>query len=112
MTARKPAFIDPNGIKIVSVCRAPGINRYLLAYNPRDNAGNFGLFEAAEPWGPWKRVAYLHDQKLFMPPEPNYRVSVFHFAPKWWSADDREFTLIFNTGDDAWNTIRGKMLVP
>ena len=26
-------------------------------------------------------VLYLHDQKMFMPPEPNYRVSVFHFAP-------------------------------
>jgi hypothetical protein len=111
LAARRPVFTDPNGIKIVSVCRAPGINRYLLVYNPRDNAGHFGLFEAVEPWGPWKQIAYLQGQSLFMPPEPNNRVSVFHFAPKWWSVDGREFTLIFNTGDDAWNTVRGRLLL-
>jgi hypothetical protein len=110
MTTRQPAFTDPNGIKIVSLCRPPGGDRYLLVYNPRDNAGHFALFEAPEPWGPWKQVAYLKSQPLFMPPEPNNRVSVFHFAPKWWSAGTREFTLIFNTGDDAWNTIRGRLL--
>ena len=110
--ARVPTFTDPNGIKIVSVCRVPGIDRYLLVYNPRDNAGNFGLFEAPEPWGPWREVAYLKRQALFMPPQPNTRVSLFHFAPKWWNSAGREFTLIFNTGDDAWNTVRGQLLLP
>ena len=42
MTGRVHAFEDPNGIKVVSVARAPGVNRYLLAYNPKDNRGNFG----------------------------------------------------------------------
>jgi hypothetical protein len=92
------------------VCHAPGIDRFLLVYNPRNNNGNFGLFEAPEPWGPWKQVAYLRGQALFMPPEPNMRVSVFHFAPKWWDEPKGEFTLIFNTGDDAWNTIRGRLV--
>src|SRR5262245_21960128 len=68
MAARSAVFADPNGIKIVSVCLAPAIDRYLLIYNPRDNAGHLGLFEAAEPWGPWKRIAYLRSQPLFMPP--------------------------------------------
>jgi hypothetical protein len=110
MKSRQPAFMDPNGIKIVSVCHVPGMDRYLLVYNPRDNAGHFALFEAGEPWGPWKQGAYWKSQPLFMPPEPNTRVSVFHFAPKWWSDGGLEFTLIFNTGDDAWNTIRGRLL--
>jgi hypothetical protein len=101
---------DPNGIKIVSVCHAPGIDRYLLVYNPRGNAGHFALFEAPEPWGPWREVGYLRDQPLFVPPEPNTRVSIFHFAPKWWDATRSEFTLLFNTGDDAWNTIRGRLI--
>lgn len=109
-SARQAVFTDPNGIKIVSVCQPPGSDRYLLVYNPRDNAGHFALFEAASPWGPWKEVAYLKSQALFMPPEPNARVSVFHFAPRWWNEEGREFTLIFNTGDDAWNTIRGRLL--
>jgi hypothetical protein len=110
LQARQAAFTDPNGIKIVSVCHVSALDRFLLIYNPRDNGGHFALFEAPAPWGPWKQVAYLRDQPLFMPPEPNRRVSVFHFAPKWWSQDGREFTLIFNTGDDAWNTIRGRLL--
>jgi hypothetical protein len=110
ISAKRAVFTDPNGIKLVSVCHAPGIERCLLVYNPRTNNGNFGLFEAPEPWGPWKQVAYLRGQALFMPPEPNMRVSVFHFAPKWWDEPKGEFTLIFNTGDDAWNTIRGRLV--
>ncbi|MGQ0636432.1 MAG: hypothetical protein ACT4QC_17610 [Planctomycetaceae bacterium] len=107
---RRHTFEDPNGIKIVSVCRHAQLGRYLLVYNPRDNAGHFALFESPELWGPWRQVAYLRGVAPFMPPEPNTRISVFHFAPKWWSADGREFTLVFNTGDDAWNTMRGRLL--
>lgn len=108
MEKRTAAFEDPNGIKVVSVCYQTALKRYLLMYNPRDNRGNFALYEAPQPWGPWSQVAYLKDQPLFMPPEETWRVSIFHFAPKWWSEDGREFTLIFNTGDDAWNTVRGR----
>ncbi|WP_437201242.1 DUF4185 domain-containing protein [Planctomicrobium sp. SH664] len=109
ITERQPAFEDPNGIKIVSVsCNLP-LKRYLLVYNPYNNAGNFGCFEATEPWGPWKRVAYLQGEPEFHPPNSNWRVSLFHFVPKWWSADGREFTLIYNVGDDQWNTVRGKL---
>jgi len=108
---RQHTFEDPNGIKVVSVCYQPVLRRYLLVYNPRDNRGNFALFEAPQPWGPWSEVAYLRAQPLFMPPEENTRVSIFHFAPKWWSSDGRQFTLIFNVGDDAWNTVRGRFTV-
>ncbi|HVJ69146.1 MAG TPA: DUF4185 domain-containing protein [Caulifigura sp.] len=107
---RRPCFEDPNGIKIVSLAHNAGLDRYLLVYNPHDNRGHFACFEAPAPWGPWRRVAYLKSEPLFMPPEVNQRVSVFHFAPKWWRRDGREFTLVFNTGDDAWNTVRGRLL--
>ncbi|MFZ5833129.1 MAG: DUF4185 domain-containing protein [Planctomycetota bacterium] len=110
ISARTPAFEDPNGIKVVSVSYNLALRRYLLLYNPKNNRGHFALFESPEPWGPWRTVAYLKDHPLFMPPEENSRVSVFHFAPKWWSGDGREFTLIFNTGDDRWNTVRGQLL--
>jgi hypothetical protein len=111
MASRSAAFEDPAGIKVVSVCYQPQLRRYLLVYNPRDNRGNFGLFEASEPWGPWQAVSYLRGYEPFMPPEPNQRVSIFHFAPAWWSEDGREFTLVFNTGDDAWSTMRGRLLL-
>jgi hypothetical protein len=38
-------------------------------------------------------------------------VSIFHFAPKWWSDSGLEFTLVFNPGDDAWNTVRGRFVL-
>lgn len=110
LSARQPVFEDPNGIKLVSVCRQPELERCLLLYNPKDNRGNFGLFESRQPWGPWREVAYLKSVPQFSPPEPNTRVSVFHFAPKWWNDDGRQFTLIYNTGDDAWNTVRGRLV--
>ncbi|MEW4490625.1 DUF4185 domain-containing protein [Thalassoglobus sp. JC818] len=109
ISSRQPAFEDPNGIKIVSICYQPAIQRYLLSYSPRDNSGNYALFEAQQPWGPWHKVVYLKSQPLFMPPKPNGRVSTFHFAPKWWSSDGTEFGLVFNVGDDAWNTVYGKL---
>jgi hypothetical protein len=112
MPERTEVFSDPNGIKVVSVCFQPQLRRYLLVYNPRDNKGNFGLFESSEPWGPWRNVVYLRGCQQFLPPKENTRVSVFHFAPKWWSENGREFTLLFNTGDDAWNTVRGRFVTP
>jgi hypothetical protein len=109
---RRSIFEDLNGIKVVSLAHHAQLDRYLLTYNPRDTGGNFALFEAPRPWGPWSRIDYRHDYAPFMPPKPNQRVSIFHFAPKWWSSDGREFTLVFNPGDDAWNTMRGRLILP
>lgn len=106
---RRPAFEDPNGIKIASMCYQPALELYLLTYSPRDNAGNFALFESRHPWGPWHEVAYLRERPLFLPPQPNGRVSTFHFSPKWWSPDGTRFGLVFNVGDDAWNTVPGRL---
>lgn len=105
---RWPAFEDPNGIKVVSLGYQSALDRYFLVYTPRDTGGHFALFESRHPWGPWSEVAYLKEVALFQPPAPNSRVSLYHFAPKWWSADGTEFTLVFNVGDDAWNTVRGR----
>lgn len=110
LSKRQYVFEDPNGIKVVSACYQPDLERYLLVYTPRDTGGNFALFESPHPWGPWAEVAYLQGHDLFLPPRPNSRVSIYHFAPKWWSKDGKEFTLVYNVGDDAWNTVRGRLL--
>lgn len=68
MASRAAVFEDANGIKIVSACYQPRLRKYLLVYNPRDNRGNFALFEAPEPWGPWRTVSYLRGYGPFMPP--------------------------------------------
>lgn len=108
---RQPILVDPNGVKIVYACYQPAMQVYLMTYSPRDNAGNFALLEAEQPWGPWHTVAYLKDEPLFSPPAPNARVTTFQFSPKWWSHNGFEFGLIFNVGDDAWNTVRGRLMV-
>jgi hypothetical protein len=105
---RQQFFEDPNGIKVVSVGYQPALGRYLLVYTPRDTGGHFALFESRHAWGPWSEVAYFKKTRLFQPPKANSRVSIYHFAPKWWSADGKEFTLVYNVGDDAWNTVRGR----
>jgi hypothetical protein len=110
LNKREPVFEDPSGIKIVSGIHHKASGRFLLSYSHTYTDGNFGLFEAANPWGPWRVVAYEKNVEVFMPPEPTWRVCTFQFAPKWWRNKGREFTLVFNVGDDAWNTVDGELL--
>ena len=107
---RGAVFEDPEGIKVVSCSYHAGVSRYLLTYSFRDTDGNFGMFEAEQPWGPWRAVAYVASFDTFKPPEPNARVCIHHFAPKWWRDNGKTFTMVFNVGDDSWNTIQGTLL--
>lgn len=107
VSARVPIFEDINGIKIATMCYQPDLKRYLLTYNPRDVDGNFALFESTSPFGPWSKVVYWKKSPFFSPEKPNRRVAIFHFAPKWWSNQGQSFVLVFNVGDDAWNTVEG-----
>ena len=86
------------------------MDRFLLCYSHRNTNGNFGLFEAPTPWGPWQVVSYVEDFDTFKPPEPNSRVCTHHFAPKWWRNGGQTFTMVFNVGDDSWNTIHGELI--
>ena len=60
-----------------------------------------GIYDAAEPWGPWTTVARYSNWG-------NFGSTFFwNFAPKF--NDGKEFTLVF-TGigrNDSWNTVRG-----
>ena len=108
---RQPTLRDPEGIKIVSCCHHAGLDRFLLTYSFRDTDGNFAMFEAQNPWGPWKVVAYIESFDTFKPPEPNWRVVTHHFAPKWWRDGGKTFTMVFNVGDDSWNTMHGELIL-
>lgn len=94
-------FTDANGVGTrIGVVYNPGLRRYLLTA-AHNNRGGLGIFDAAEPWGPWTTVAY-YDDWLGFGYSPSY-----HIAPaKWMSPDGRSFTLIWS-GDDRWNSIRG-----
>jgi hypothetical protein len=106
---RKPVFTNAQGVGWnLSVSYNAGLQRYLLiTEHTQSLVGNFSLFDAPEPWGPWTTVDYSRQWGGF--------ASTFYwnFANKWGSADGKEFTLIF-TGFrlpyDSWNTVRGRFI--
>jgi len=105
LDARQPVFEDPNGVRTVSVCYNPGLKRYILTsqhtkVGREPGTNQWGIFEAEEPWGPWQTVYYT----------TNWAGGIgnisFYFAPKWFSADGRDFALIY-TANDHWGAVRG-----
>jgi predicted amidohydrolase len=109
LAARQPVFHDANGVAwSVSVCYNAGLKRFLLCTEHKQQCrGNLGIFDAPEPWGPWTTVAYYDNWGGFG------NGFFWNFSPKWFSADGRDFTLIFTgTGQwDSWNTVRGRFVV-
>ncbi|KPL01940.1 MAG: hypothetical protein AMK75_03455, partial [Planctomycetes bacterium SM23_65] len=108
---RKPVFEDPNGPRTVSCTYNGGLKRYLLTtqhgkVGVRPGTGNLAVFDAPEPWGPWTTVAYITGWKNGEGKEITGVIS-FYFAPKWFSADGRTFTMVF-TDADRWGTVRGR----
>ena len=53
-----PVFTDANGVSGASIVYDAAIHRYVLTLGHGSDAGNLGIFEAPEPWGPWSTVAY------------------------------------------------------
>jgi hypothetical protein len=88
-----------------------GLKRYLWcqtlptsrdARGPRFQGG-FGVYEAPEPWGPWRTV-FFTEQWDVGPGETS------HFPPKWISDDGRTVFLVFS-GDDCLSIRRATLTV-
>jgi len=118
---KQPVFENPDGTGwCLSASYNPGLGRYLLATeHTKSHAGIMGLFDAPEPWGPWTTVEYWTADNRFGAQRPgsdlDWRDNLFFFsfAPKWWSEDGREFTLVFTGGgsgrdNDSFNAMRGR----
>lgn len=88
-----------------------GLGRYLWSQvhpestDPRGPRfqGGFGVYEAPEPWGPWRTVFYT-DQWDVGPGETS------SFPTKWMSPDGTRVHLVFS-GDDHFS-VRGATLIP
>ncbi len=102
LAKRAVVFENPAGVRTASVGYNVALKRYLLTTEHTQSAsGNLAIFDAPQPWGPWTTVAYYHNWN-------GIRGTIsFYFAPKWFSADGREFTLVF-TDSDHWASVRGK----
>jgi hypothetical protein len=112
LNERQPVFEDPAGVGWnVSVTYNPGLKRYLLmTEHEQTMRGNLGIFDAAEPWGPWTTVHYENGFG-----KDHIRASSFYwvFSNKWFSNDGKNFVMIFtgtNT-NDAINIVRGQFIL-
>ena len=58
-------FTDPAGVVRPTMTYDPALNRYLLAVahstSSTTGANKLGLFEAPNPWGPWRTVSYVEN---------------------------------------------------
>jgi hypothetical protein len=122
--AKQPVLENPAGTGwCLSASYNAGLGRYLLATEHTvSHAGLMAIFDAPEPWGPWTTVKYWTPAERFGGTRPGstlaWRDNVFFlsFAPKWLSADGRDFTLVFTGGgrgqdNDSFNAVRGKFLL-
>lgn len=110
---KQPVFTDvANGVGWnLSVSYNPGLKRYILCTQHTENrAGNIGIFDAPEPWGPWTTVLF---QDKWGAPHLEASTWLWHFPTKWLSRDGRAFTMIFTgkNSNDSWNTIEGRFVL-
>ena len=78
----------------VSVTYNPALHRYIMTSSHRVGDGphnaSLGVFEAREPWGPWRTVYY---EDHFAGNDPVYHLK---FPTKWMSSDGRSMWLLYS----------------
>ena len=103
LARRGAAFLYPGHVQRSDVVYDAGLRRYLLAlgYN---HAGEWGLFDAPEPWGPWTQAPGI--EAWGIAGTHGYRLPA-----KWIGTDGLAMTLVFSgTGaNDAFCTREMKL---
>lgn len=126
VTAKKPVFRDPNGASTtIGIAFNRGLGRYLLTTEHATRSkGSLGLFEAPQPWGPWRTVHYAspsggnwfgHDAPAEKDVPPN--TFFWCFPTKWMSAGGRDAVMVFTGGgrgknNDSFNLVKVQLLPP
>ena len=105
---RKAVFTNPGKCYRSGITYNSGLKRYLwcqvIPVSDRGTAGGprfkggLGIYEAPEPWGPWKTVYYTMDWDM----GPGETASI---PTKWMSEDGKSCYLLFS-GDDCFS-VRG-----
>jgi hypothetical protein len=113
--AQEPAFSDPAGIGWGVTCVFhPVLRRYLLAVRHNGDSGEWGLFDAPEPWGPWTTVAYGADLPAWTyTPDPNgasrNRPAWMHTFPAKWISEDGTTMWHISDRGDSFNLVRATL---
>lgn len=109
----EPVFRDPRGVGFASTSiYVKPLNRYLLVtFHDTPYSGNLGVFEAAEPWGPWRTVLYGSLANWMKGVAATAFVA--NFMANSFSSDGRAFTFIFTGKDsnDALNVLDGRFTI-
>ena len=100
---RGPVFSNPALCQRTGISYNAGLKRYLWCQiHPESNhpggprfQGGFGIYEAPEPWGPWRTVYYTKNWDV----GPGETSS---FPTKWMSDDGKTCYLLFS-GDDCFS---------
>ncbi len=110
-------FFDPNHVMSQEVSYDPGLSRYLMTVghyasgDPREaSAGQFGLFESPNPWGPWSTIGYYENWGNLRA-ETTGDYLELHIPPKWMSADGAAFWGVFSGlhAFDAFNLVKATL---
>jgi len=110
-------FADANHVQGPSISYDRGLGRYLLTVghyasgNDNDSsAGQVGLFEAPNPWGPWFTVGYYEDWGgAAVSAETRGDFLSLRLPSKWFSADGTSVWAVFSgpRSFDSFNVVRG-----
>jgi hypothetical protein len=91
---RKAVFEDPRGVMRISMTYNSALKRYIMTASHRVGEGphnpSLGVFEAPEPWGPWRTV-YYDDHWA-----GNDQVYHHKFPTKWMSPDGKTMWLLYS----------------
>jgi hypothetical protein len=108
---RRPVFVHEGRSYRSGISYSPALKRYLWCQvlpestdsrGPRYQGG-FGIYDAAEPWGPWSTAFFTNTWDV----GPGETCSL---PPKWMSEDGRTVHMVFS-GDDAFSVRRGRILL-
>jgi len=108
---RGAVFVNPGRCYRSGVSYNAGLKRYLwcqvLPFSTDERGprfqGGFGIYEAPEPWGPWRTAFYTEDWDVG-PGETGT------FPTKWISPDGRTCHLLFS-GDDAFSVRAARIVL-
>ena len=103
ISERGAVFTNPANCYRSGITYNPGLKRYLwcqiLPYSRHPQGsrfqGGFGIYEAPEPWGPWRTVFYTKDWDV----GPGETSS---FPVRWMSKDGKNCYLLFS-GEDSFS---------
>jgi hypothetical protein len=102
---RKAVFADVDAIvrSRIAAMYHPGLDRYFITTQHNDNAG-WGLYEASNPWGPWKTISYYENCW-----KDCHMKFTWILTQKWLSLDGRHFWVIFSGHPeyDSYNHLKG-----